>query len=146
MRAVQASSRNEAVLQQAQNEVRSAEASIKFLEDELGKLQVSSGAGGSPMRSGGPSGSSSQVSGRGGGYANPQVMSPSRSSGSGRGGALAGGNGGSMSPSPSFGRDRPLPPPPGEEQPPQGAPVEVKPKNYTQLGGSFSAWATWLDH
>src|SRR4051812_6289270 len=42
IRALQASSRNEAVIQQAQNKVRNAQANIRFLEDELRKLQVGS--------------------------------------------------------------------------------------------------------
>lgn len=120
MRAVQASSRNEAVLQQAQNEVRSAEASIRFLEDELSKVQLGSVAGaGSPMRG---EGSSSR-----GGYSSQQMMTPSRS-----GASNLGGNGisGQVSPSPSMGRDRPLPPPPAEEV----GKGDAKPKNYTQLG------------
>lgn len=44
IRALQASSKNEAVIKQAQNEVRNAQANIKFLEDELAKLQLSGGA------------------------------------------------------------------------------------------------------
>ncbi|KAK8865995.1 hypothetical protein IAR55_001146 [Kwoniella newhampshirensis] len=129
MRAVEASSKNEAVIQQAQNEVRSAQASIKFLEDELAKLQMGGGSG-SPMRggessqSGGGRGAMGPGQGQGQGY-----MSPSRS------GASAGGSS-HISPSPSgrnlnVDRERPLPPPPpGAER------DEVKkaePKNYTQL-------------
>ncbi|WWC58454.1 uncharacterized protein I303_100995 [Kwoniella dejecticola CBS 10117] len=118
MRAVEASSKNEAVIQQAQNEVRSAQASIKFLEDELAKLQMGSGGSGSgsPMRPG---------------ESSRNQMTPSRSGPSNLG---YGGNGGPpVSPSPSqkgynVDRDRPLPPPPpGSDQP------EPKQKNYTQL-------------
>lgn len=104
MRAVEASSRNEAVIQQARNEVRSAQASIKFLEDELAKIQLGT-PGGSPA---GPS---------------PRIDP----------------------------RDRPLPPPPGQESqymspaqqtPPRPAPQPgglvregtVAQKNFTQLG------------
>lgn len=47
IRAFEASSRNEIVIQQAQNEVRSAQASIRFLEDELAKLQMQASTGGS---------------------------------------------------------------------------------------------------
>lgn len=59
IRALQASSRNEAVIQQAHNEVRNAQANIKFLEDELAKMQVSGPGGGSsgspgPGSPGGP--------------------------------------------------------------------------------------------
>jgi hypothetical protein len=120
MRAVEASSRNEAVIQQAQNEVRSAQASIKFLEDELAKLQMGAG---SPMR-GEPSGSGArqgQSQGQG-------MMTPSRSGGSGSGGAV-------MSPSPSRrgeGMERPLPPPPGGQG---DGEVRKEMKNFTQLGG-----------
>ncbi|OCF38610.1 AGC/PKC protein kinase [Kwoniella heveanensis CBS 569] len=124
MRAVEASSKNEAVIQQAQNEVRSAQASIKFLEDELAKLQMGGGAGpGSPMR-----GESSQGSGPG----SRGNMTPSRSGASVSGGPP-------VSPSPSakgwssVDRDRPLPPPPGgsaSEQPELKKPEQ---KNYTQL-------------
>ncbi|KAJ9104151.1 hypothetical protein QFC19_004135 [Naganishia cerealis] len=46
IRALQASSKNEAVIKQAQNEVRNAQANIKFLEDELAKLQLNAGGGG----------------------------------------------------------------------------------------------------
>ncbi|KAJ9116411.1 hypothetical protein QFC22_004853 [Naganishia vaughanmartiniae] len=46
IRALQASSKNEAVIKQAQNEVRNAQANIKFLEDELAKLQLTAGGGG----------------------------------------------------------------------------------------------------
>ncbi|WOO85268.1 kinase C-like protein [Vanrija pseudolonga] len=59
MRAVQASSRNEAVIQQAQNEVRSAQVTIDFLEAELARLQLaaSSAAAGPtpPPAAAGPS-------------------------------------------------------------------------------------------
>ena len=130
MRAVEASSRNEAVIQQAQNEVRSAQASIKFLEDELAKLQMggpSGGGAGSPMRDG--SSSQPNLAGYGGGGrpgmgGHPQGMvSPPR-----------GGQGGNiLSPSPSWGgpeTERQLPPPPNE--PASGG--EAKQKNYTALG------------
>ncbi len=131
MRAVEASSRNEAVIQQAQNEVRSAQASIKFLEDELPKLQLGGqgpGAGGSPMR-----GEASGSAGRG-------MMTPSRSGGSAGTGATGNGNG--MA-SPSFSRrggdgtmERPLPPPPmGDGQ----GEVRKEQKNYTQLGESLDS-------
>ena len=108
MRAIEASSRNEAVIQQAQNEVRSAQASIKFLEDQLAQLQV----GGSPMRDGSGSGTP--------GYS-PGMMTPSK-----------GVPGQVMSPSPSRrgDMDRPLPPPPEGQDGPKPQ------KNYTNLGGS----------
>lgn len=109
MRAVEASSRNEAVIQQAQNEVRAAQASITFLEDELRKLQLGGGGGGSPMRGEAPMNGRGPVQG---------VMSPSRSGVSG---------GPAASPS----RERPLPPPP-----PDGQEVRKEPKNYSQLGES----------
>ena len=116
MRAVEASSRNEAVIQQAQNEVRSAQASIRFLEDELAKLQVG-GPGSSPMRGG--EGSNSRA-----GYGPGGSMTPSRSGAS---------TGSGVSPSPSFdARNRPLPPPPGGEE--GGAVSKPEQKNYTQLG------------
>jgi len=133
MRAVEQSSKNEAVIQQAANEVRAAQASIAFLEDELRKLELSqqdSPARGSPMRNEGSSstGSLSAQSGPPGagvgrGAFRPGQMTPSQS-----GGSMGGGKEG-ISPSPSgLGMDRPLPaPPPGEE----GA---AKQKNYTQLG------------
>ena len=112
MRAVEASSRNEAVIQQAQNEVRSAQASIKFLEDELAKLQMG-GDTASPRRDGHAKGPSI---GSGAGY--PQhLISPSKN--------------GNAAPSPRK-EDRPLPPPPPGATPE----AEAKPKNYTQLGES----------
>lgn len=46
IRALQASSKNEAVIQQAQNEVRNAQLNIRFLEDELAKLQLGGGQNG----------------------------------------------------------------------------------------------------
>lgn len=57
MRAVQASSRNEAVIQQAQNEVRSAQVTIDFLEAELARLQLaaSSAPAPTPPAAAGPS-------------------------------------------------------------------------------------------
>ncbi|KAJ9099263.1 hypothetical protein QFC21_004144 [Naganishia friedmannii] len=55
IRALQASSKNEAVIKQAQNEVRNAQANIKFLEDELAKLQLNAGGGGSGASSPAPS-------------------------------------------------------------------------------------------
>lgn len=137
VRAVEASSRNEAVIQQAQNEVRAAQASIKFLEDELAKLQLGSGGGpGSPMR---PTGSSQQNNagtgygdargGQGGGYQGGP-MTPSKSMAS-----IASGNG-VTSPSPRRGDERPLPPPPAGEVVQTGAEPAKGPKNYTQLGKS----------
>jgi hypothetical protein len=138
MRAVEASSRNEAVIQQAQNEVRSAQASIKFLEDELTKLQLSGGGQmGSPMREGSSSGSiAGSAGGRPGpgqgpgqgyqGYGGQGAMTPSRS------GVSVGSGSQVTSPSPGRGNgmDRPLPPPPPGEAPAQ-PPAQ---KNYTQLG------------
>ena len=124
MRAVEASSRNEAVIQQAQNEVRSAQASIKFLEDELAKLQLVQGSTRSPMRGEAIGGSGrGQIPGQG-------MMTPSRSAGS------AGTAVGSPSPSrvgisSNGGMDRPLPPPPmGQSQ----GEMRKEQKNYTQLG------------
>ena len=145
MRAVEASSKNEAVIQQAQNEVRSAQASIKFLEDELAKLQVG-GASGSPMRESASSQSRISAGGQGG-YGGqqpyntgqqrqypPGAMSPSRS-GPGLSSEL-----GQMALSPSPSRrndlDRPLPPPPPGEVTPAGQSDGPKLKNYTQLGES----------
>lgn len=153
VRAVEASSRNEAVIQQARNEVRSAQEAIKFLEDELAKLQMGGSGAGSPMRPsgsgqqnaggygdgrGGPPGAGAGAPGHGGpggqgmgGYGGP--MTPSKSHAS-----LNSGNG-MMSPSPSKrpGDERPLPPPPPGEAPQQGMEA-AKPgqKNYTQLGES----------
>lgn len=150
MRAVEASSKNEAVIQQAQNEVRSAQASIKFLEDELAKLQMGGGAGsprGPPMQP--------MQGGRGMGMAGGHQHTPS--GGSGYGGPMTptrpqqGMGGGTMSPSPSknnmgYGgqggmlgeRERPLPPPPAGEDEPR----KVEPKNYSQLGMSGSLLPT----
>lgn len=148
VRAVEASSRNEAVIQQARNEVRSAQEAIKFLEDELSKLQVASPGGGSPMR---PSGSSQQNSGGYGdgrsplpggpasGYGLPGGPGPGRQGGpltpSKSQGSLRN-DGAMMSPSPiKGGGERPLPPPPPGETPQQGAePAKPGQKNYTQLG------------
>lgn len=131
VRAVEASSRNEAVIQQAQNEVRSAQATIDFLESELAKVQLGNG-GQSPTQrlvpgrgdGGGPPGDPSR------GYGN-SAMSPSRSSGSTQG--MGSGMGGALSQSQSYDRDRPLPPPPpagGEDV----GPKRAEQKNYTQLG------------
>jgi hypothetical protein len=134
MRAVEASSRNEAVIQQAQNEVRSAQASIKFLEDELAKLQMGGGgAAGSPMREGSSSGSIAGSMGGSGARQGQHLgmggMTPSKS------GASVGSGSQGFSPSPSRnGMDRPLPPPPPGEVPVQQAPPQ---KNYTQLGKSL---------
>lgn len=148
MRAVEASSRNEAVIQQAQNEVRAAQASIRFLEDELAKLQVGGGGGnggefggmggpeqgrGSPMRPGEGSRAQSDYQGspaRGGlppgaGSAYRQGMD------NGMGG---GRNGPPMTPTKDGFGERPLPPPPPGNG---GAPMSddgPKLKNYTGLG------------
>ncbi|EIW72787.1 hypothetical protein TREMEDRAFT_58957 [Tremella mesenterica DSM 1558] len=117
MRAVEASSKNEAVIQQAQNEVRAAQASIKFLEDELGKLQI---GGGSPAR--GEASGSSQA-GSGGRYPGQGPMSPSRSGAS---------NTGIVSPTRNMdGRNRPLPPPPPGEESTETSKSDQK--NYTAL-------------
>jgi classical protein kinase C/novel protein kinase C epsilon type len=130
MRAVEASSRNEAVIQQAQNEVRSAQASIKFLEDELAKLQMGAGSPAGTPRKGEGSGS---TPGSGRGY-QPGMMSPPRGPGAQESAGV--------SPSPSRtgiadGRDRPLPPPPpGAEA--DEAMRRPEQKNYTQLGGFAS--------
>ena len=130
MRAYEASSKNEAVIQQAQNEVRSAQATIKFLEDELQKLQLAQQRGyGSPMQ-GEASGSSPRGQGQGQGQGGP--MTPSRS------GASMGGGGTMVSPTSSRREgmgmlvDRPLPPPPTGEAPGE---MRKEQKNYTQLGG-----------
>ncbi|ORY23212.1 hypothetical protein BCR39DRAFT_591059 [Naematelia encephala] len=131
IRALEASSRNEAVIQQAQNEVRSAQISIKFLEDELAKLQMGGqqGAQGSPMRDGSSSQGSMSSYGRPGGGQGPagfrqEPMTPSRS-----GGSM--GSAGPVSPSPSkmVDRERPLPPPP----PGETAPDPKQQKNYSQM-------------
>ncbi|KAL7424748.1 Serine/threonine kinase [Cryptotrichosporon argae] len=93
VRAVEASSRNEAVIQQAKNEVRAAEASIRFLQDELDKLQLAAGRGtpvGAPNSANPLPGSQGRA-----GYVPPPGAAPS--------------------PSPSRGQintERPLPPPP----------------------------------
>lgn len=113
MRAVEASSRNEAVIQQAQNEVRNAQASIRFLEDELEKLKLSSSqrSGSSPSAPAGASGYN------GGGYS-PSSMAPRQT---------ASGGTAPLKIIKSGDRDRPLPPPPPGEE-------EVKPaKKYTNL-------------
>jgi hypothetical protein len=130
VRAVEASSRNEAVIQQAQNEVRSAQATIDFLENELAKVQL--GGGGAPSPSRPPRGE-----GSGSGYPDPNArgynnnaMSPSKSSGSAQG--VAPGMGAGISQSQSWDRDRPLPPPPGGQE--VSVPKKAEPKNYTQLG------------
>jgi len=137
VRAVEASSRNEAVIQQARNEVRAAQASIKFLEDELAKLQVGSPAGQrSPYGDGRP-GSGSGAPGLGapggpgtGGYGGPQAPSTGQDT-------FRTGNG-MVSPSPRprvGGEERPLPPPPpGETAQPGAEPAKPGQKNYTQLG------------
>lgn len=128
VRAVEASSRNEAVIQQAQNEVRSAQATIDFLENELAKVQLGSGGGASPSRPGRGEGSGSDPSR---GYNNP-AMSPSRSTGSSQGIAPGMNSGLPQSQSQNWDRDRPLPPPPGGQE--VAAPKRAEPKNYTQLG------------
>nr|ODO02707.1 AGC/PKC protein kinase [Cryptococcus depauperatus CBS 7855] len=121
MRAIEASSKNEVVMQQAQNEMRSAQASIQYLEDELAKLQVSSGSGsgsGSSMSIGPPG-----APGGGGGSGRGMPTTPIR-----------GGPQTAVSPNPSGkgfeGRDRPLPPPP-ESSSTEGTRKEQK--NYSQL-------------
>lgn len=130
VRAVEASSRNEAVIQQAQNEVRSAQATIDFLENELAKVQLGSGGGGSPARPGRGEGSGPDPSRA---YQNP-AMSPSRSTGSGQAMAPGMNAGMNQSQSQNWDRDRPLPPPPGGQE--DAAPKRAEPKNYTQLGMS----------
>jgi classical protein kinase C/novel protein kinase C epsilon type len=130
VRAVEASSRNEAVIQQAQNEVRSAQATIDFLENELAKVQLGSGGGASPSRPGRGEGSGSDPALRG--YGNP-AMSPSRSTGSSQGMGPGAGAGMNQSQSQNWDRDRPLPPPPPGAQD-VAAPKRAEPKNYTQLG------------
>lgn len=115
IRAFEASSKNETVIQQAQNEIRTATMSIKFLEDELAKLQV-----------GGPGGASSGTLGRG---------EPSGRTGAGTLGKQ--GPQGTAMPSPggrgmAGDRERPLPPPPpGAEQ---DSAKKPETKNYSQLG------------
>ena len=140
VRAVEASSKNEAVIQQAQNEVRSAQASIKFLEDELQKLQMGGGAA-SPSRGGpapgrGGEGSGSQPYQQANlaprGYEG-QGMSPNRSGGSTMSGPPGGMSAG-MTPNQSYDRDRPLPPPPGAGADMEVVPKKAEQKNYTQLG------------
>ncbi|KIR30282.1 AGC/PKC protein kinase [Cryptococcus deuterogattii 99/473] len=114
IRAFEASSKNETVIQQAQNEIRTATMSIKFLEDELAKLQV-----------GGPGGASSGTLGRG---------EPSGRTGAGTPGKQ--GPQGTAMPSPggrgmAGDRERPLPPPPpGAEQ---DSAKKPETKNYSQL-------------
>ena len=130
VRAVEASSRNEAVIQQAQNEVRSAQATIDFLENELAKVQLGSGGGGSPARPGRGEGSGPDPSRA---YQNP-AMSPSRSTGLGQAMAPGLNAGMNQSQSQNWDRDRPLPPPPGGQE--DAAPKRAEPKNYTQLGMS----------
>lgn len=114
IRAFEASSKNETVMQQAQNEIRTATMSIKFLEDELAKLQVdgSGASSGTPGR-GEPSGrAGAGVPGRQG----PQGIATTSPSGRGMAGD----------------RERPLPPPPpGAEQDNAKKPET---KNYSQLG------------
>ncbi|WWC86335.1 uncharacterized protein L201_001208 [Kwoniella dendrophila CBS 6074] len=146
MRAVEASSKNEAVIQQAQNEVRSAQASIKFLEDELAKLQMSTSTSSSSNNSfgiGGGGSSSSPMKGENSQHQQQNrnsQMTPSKSGSSNLSYASSQQHQQQpISPSPSqkgysnIDRDRPLPPPPpgsGQDQP------ELKksePKNYTQL-------------
>ncbi|AFR98040.1 classical protein kinase C [Cryptococcus neoformans C23] len=113
IRAFEASSKNETVIQQAQNEIRTATMSIKFLEDELAKLQVdgSGASSGTPGR-GEPSGrAGAGVPGRQG----PQGIATTSPGGRGMAGD----------------RERPLPPPPpGAEQDNAKKPET---KNYSQL-------------
>ncbi|GFZ43576.1 protein kinase C, partial [Saitozyma sp. JCM 24511] len=126
MRAVEQSSKNEAVIQHAQNEVRAAQESIQYLEGELSKLSMGGSGRGSPA--GTPTKGESSSSGRGG----QQGMMPTP----GRGGPMGPG---AMSPSPSRGsladsRDRPLPPPPtGPGAGPEDVMRRPEQKNYTQL-------------
>lgn len=133
MRAVEASSRNEAVIQQAQNEVRSAQASIKFLEDELSKLQLGSGGANMPPPAPSPRGpqpgvgygpGQGQPGPPGQGYAGPGgPMTPTKNA------QMPGNQVISPSPSRQGDRERPLPPPPAGEEP-----RRPDQKNYTQLG------------
>lgn len=111
MRAVEASSGNEAVIQQAQNEVRSAQANIRFLEAEFEKLKLSA--------SGPPSAPPATTTAgyNGGGYNPIPAGRP----------AAAGGVTAPLKIIKQGDRDRPLPPPPPGEE-------EVKPpKTYTNL-------------
>lgn len=114
IRAFEASSKNETVIQQAQNEIRTATMSIKFLEDELAKLQVggSGGASGTPGRGEPSGGTGAGVPGNQG----PQGVVASSPGGRGMAGD----------------RERPLPPPPpGAEQ---DSAKKPETKNYSQLG------------
>jgi len=131
MRAYEASSRNEAVIQQAQNEVRASQATIKFLEDELAKLQMSAAAGSAGHASSGSVGGNgsgdsgfgnfpqAQPSG-GRNYVTPPPRGPSSQSSSTA----------PLSINKPGDRDRPLPPPPTDDA--EGATSKPQ-KNYTQL-------------
>ncbi|GMK58822.1 hypothetical protein CspeluHIS016_0602640 [Cutaneotrichosporon spelunceum] len=96
IRTVEASSRNEQVIQGAQNEIRAAQASIQFLEAELARLRL-----------GAASGASDANRGPAGHVNNGQVSASGSSSGSTP--ALNLGNRSKVD------RDRPLPPPPVDE-------------------------------
>jgi hypothetical protein len=143
IRALQASSRNEAVIQQAHNEVRNAQANIRFLEDELAKMRVSSGGG----STGGDSGMSSPA-GPGSparSMSSQHMASPASPQGRmgpypGHGHQMPGGPNMGARGSSNFimsieGSERPLPPPPpgapGNELVRMGAGAN---KNITQLG------------
>lgn len=113
MRAYEASSRNEAAIQQAQNEVRASQATIRFLEDELAKLQMGDGGGSTPPN---PysQGSSSQNNGayppashfpQPSGYISPPP----------RGSSAGGGSTAPLQINKGGDRDRPLPPPPADD-------------------------------
>jgi hypothetical protein len=136
IRALQASSKNEAVIQQAHNEVRNAVANIRFLEDELAKMQIgtTSGGGGaglgqvaSPGKQS-PGGQSSRSSGSiATSSTQPPYLSPSRqqpptigNSKSPRGWASSPYNPNAIASSTigssSYGQERPLPPPPPGQQ------------------------------
>lgn len=141
-RAVEASSKNEAVIQQAQNEVRAAQASIQFLEDELAKLQMggapgsaSSSPAGTPQRPAPPPGGAPPA-----GYSSPGMYGQGNTTPTRQGASAGMVYGPGISPSPSSrtlasDRERPLPPPPGASAAELGAePRRPEQKNYSQLG------------